>query len=252
MYPRMCVHACVHMHACMPVSVCAWMCACMYVCLHTVLHTLAGVPVGWKSSVCLICMKYRIIILIIIIKRPGEILLSYIANTSRIHPVLMYPSQHFIIDEIHLCQRQWLLLECFAYAAALGWLAARLWRKSPPGVKVQNCRSNCCAGLTVGGAGRSLIGRRLAAVVFGFLAFTKYLGRIETRIRNKKYLGWMRSVRAISRGDWARNANCILRTSTDRLKTNYRVDVYTCRARHPCTWMHIFCIHAYMFARAGT
>ena len=42
---------------------------------------------------------------------------------------------------------------------------------------------------------------RAAAVVFGFLAFTKYLGRIETRIRNKKYLGWMRSVRAISRGD---------------------------------------------------
>ena len=55
---------------------------------------------------CLICMKYRIIILIIIIKRPGEILLSYIANTSRTHsrthPVFMYPSQHFIIDEIHL------------------------------------------------------------------------------------------------------------------------------------------------------
>ena len=69
---------------------------------------LAGVPVGGKSSVCLICMKYRILILIIIIKRPGEILLSYIANTSRTHsrthPVLMYPShsQHFIIDEIHL------------------------------------------------------------------------------------------------------------------------------------------------------
>ena len=59
---------------------------------------------------CLICMKYRIIIVIIIIKRPGEILLSYIANTSRTHalthsrthPVLMYPSQRFIIDEIHL------------------------------------------------------------------------------------------------------------------------------------------------------
>ena len=38
------------------------------------------VPVGGKSSVCLICMKYRIIILIIIIKRLGEILLSYIAQ----------------------------------------------------------------------------------------------------------------------------------------------------------------------------
>ena len=51
---------------------------------------------------CLICMKYRIIILIIIIKRLGEILLSYMANTShthaRTHPVSMYfPSQHFMV-----------------------------------------------------------------------------------------------------------------------------------------------------------
>ena len=35
----------------------------------------------------------------------------------------------------------------------------------------------------------------------------------------------MRSVRDISRGDWATNAKVILRTSPDRLKTNYRVDV---------------------------
>ena len=46
-------------------------------------------------------MKYRIIILIIIM-RLGEILLSYMANTShthaRTHPVSMYfPSQHFMI-----------------------------------------------------------------------------------------------------------------------------------------------------------
>ena len=41
------------------------------------------VPVGGKSSVCLICMKYRIIIL-----RLGEILLSYIAHTSRTHTPL--------------------------------------------------------------------------------------------------------------------------------------------------------------------
>ena len=47
-------------------------------------------------------MKCRIIILIIIIKRLGEILLSYMANTShthaRTHTVSMYfPSQHFMI-----------------------------------------------------------------------------------------------------------------------------------------------------------
>ena len=43
------------------------------------------VPVEGKSSVCLICMKYRIIILIIIIISLGKILLSYIANTSCTH-----------------------------------------------------------------------------------------------------------------------------------------------------------------------
>ena len=43
------------------------------------------VPVEWRSSVCLICMIYRIIILIIIIISLGQILVSYIANTSRTH-----------------------------------------------------------------------------------------------------------------------------------------------------------------------
>ena len=43
------------------------------------------VPVEGKSSVCLICMKYRIIILIIITISMGKILLSYIENTPRTH-----------------------------------------------------------------------------------------------------------------------------------------------------------------------
>ena len=43
------------------------------------------VSVERKSSVCLICMKYGIIILIIIIISLGKILLSYIANTSCTH-----------------------------------------------------------------------------------------------------------------------------------------------------------------------
>ena len=70
---------------------------------------------------CLICMKYRIIILIIIIKRLGEILLSYIAHTSRTHTHLplrgydpglklpkdvsghlrtQFPSQHFMVHDV--------------------------------------------------------------------------------------------------------------------------------------------------------
>ncbi len=47
-----------------------------------IIHT-SRVPVEGESSVCL--KKYRIIILIIIIIRLGQILLSYIANTSRTH-----------------------------------------------------------------------------------------------------------------------------------------------------------------------
>ena len=50
----------------------------------TVLLRTSQVPVEGKSSVCLICMKYRIIILIIIISL-GQILLWYIENTSRTH-----------------------------------------------------------------------------------------------------------------------------------------------------------------------
>ena len=46
---------------------------------------------------CLICMKYRMIILIIIIKRlVSEILLSYMANTSRTH-ALTQCQWHFMV-----------------------------------------------------------------------------------------------------------------------------------------------------------
>ena len=43
------------------------------------------VPVEGKSSVCVICMKYRIIVLVIIIISLCQIILSYMANTSRTH-----------------------------------------------------------------------------------------------------------------------------------------------------------------------
>ena len=48
---------------------------------------ISRVSVEGKSSVCVICMKYRIIVLIIIIISLGQIILSYIymANTSRTH-----------------------------------------------------------------------------------------------------------------------------------------------------------------------
>ena len=45
---------------------------------------LAGYPLS-TSSVYLICMKYRIIFLIIIVISLGQIIFSYIANTARTH-----------------------------------------------------------------------------------------------------------------------------------------------------------------------
>ena len=51
---------------------------------HARFMSTSRVPVEGRSSVCLICMKYRIIFLIIIISL-GQLLLSYIANTSRTH-----------------------------------------------------------------------------------------------------------------------------------------------------------------------
>ena len=70
------------------------------------------------------------------------------------------------------------------------------------------------------------IQRRSAfAIVYGcFSRIKKMLGRTETRTRERKYLGRIRSVWDISRGDRARIATCSLRTLTDRLKTNYSID----------------------------
>ena len=65
------------------------------------------VPVEGKSSVCLICMKYRIIILIIIIISLGQILLSYIANTSLTHAYACERA-HTAVAAIQVIAIRWL------------------------------------------------------------------------------------------------------------------------------------------------
>ena len=72
-----------------------------------------------------------------------------------------------------------------------------------------------------------------ASLVWFFFAYKQILGRTETRIRDRMYLGRIRSVWDISRGDRARIATCSLRTPTDRLKANYSVD---CRSHHYCLY----------------
>ena len=64
------------------------------------------VPDEGKSSVCLICMKYRIIIVIVIIISMGQTLLSYIANTSHTH-ARMHPRVHALTHvRVHTHRRR--------------------------------------------------------------------------------------------------------------------------------------------------
>ena len=57
-----------------------------------------------------------------------------------------------------------------------------------------------------------------------FFAYTKMLGRTDTRTRERMYCQTIRTVRDISRDDRAIIATCSLRTPTDRLKENYSID----------------------------
>ena len=50
----------------------------------------------------------------------------------------------------------------------------------------------------------------------GFFAYSKMLGRTETRTRDRIYCQTIRSVRDIYRDDRARIVTCPLRTLTDR------------------------------------
>ena len=73
------------------------------------------------------------------------------------------------------------------------------------------------------------------AIVYGcFSRIKKMLGRTEMRTRDRMYCQTKRSVWDISRGDQARIATCSLRTSTDRLKANYSIDVLLSVKRRPC------------------
>ena len=65
------------------------------------LWSTSRVPIEGKSSVCLICMKYRIKMLIIFIFSLGKILWSYIANTSRTHARMHARSHRLTLANTH-------------------------------------------------------------------------------------------------------------------------------------------------------
>ena len=85
-------------------------------------HT-SRVPVEGKSSVCLICEKYRILFVIIFIISLGQILLSYIGNTSRTHARTHAPARTLAHTPPHTHHRR---------RIAIRWVcASQPWRPAP-------------------------------------------------------------------------------------------------------------------------
>ena len=146
-------------------------------------------------------MKYRILILIIIIISLGEILLSYIANTSRTHA---HTHTHTPPSP-------------FRFDASV----------TPKHDKVNAPFSPVPLAFMAGSwviqinthAGDPIFPRFFAYII------NKLLGRTETRTRDRMYCHTIRIVRDISRDDRARIATCSLRTPTDRFKENHSIDI---------------------------
>ena len=143
---------------------------------------------------CLICMKYRIIILIIIIISLEQILSSYIANKSRTHACTDVRTRTLAHTPTH--DRR-----CFG-APKHGWAQPfRRWRDN--GRSRLNEINRCT-------------GHPISQRFWKFFAYKKMLGRTEMRTRYRIYCQTMRTVRDISRDDRARIATCSLQTLTDR------------------------------------
>ena len=78
---------------------------------NAALHIL---PVEGKSSVCVMCLKYRIIILITIIISLGQILLSYIPNTPHTVVIIAHHKRigYVIIPTPNLSSREDINYRC--------------------------------------------------------------------------------------------------------------------------------------------
>ena len=157
---------------------------------------------------CLICMKYRIIILMIIIISLGEILLSYIyiSNTSRTQPR----------TRMHACTRAHALKHTH-HRLRSG--SMRRWRPSVTKLTPSFMASSWVIQLN------TCAGDQLSR---GFGCFSRIkilLGRTDRRTLDRMYCQTIRTVRDISRDDRAIIATCSLRMQTDRLRENYSIDV---------------------------
>ena len=161
-------------------------------------------------------MKYSIIILIIIIISLGQVLLSYVANTSR----------------THACARTRAHASASTHTAVTAvQVSDILWR--PP----VTTRSAGIHSRLQGHSNKHTRWPPDFPEILDVFRVKKLLGRTETRTRYRMYFQTIRTVRDISRDDRARIATCSLRTPTDRLKEN-SIEF----------WCYIFVFHPYLFA----
>ena len=169
------------------------------------LPQLARYPLRGNHQLCLICMKYRIIILIIIIISLGQILLSYWKHITRAR-TYTHTAEPF---GLALCN----------------WSVApnrdgpcRWWQWARCFIQINTCEGDPASR--------------------GFVCFSrikKLLGRTETRTCDRMYCQTIRTVWDISRDDRARIATCSLLTSTDRFKENYSIDLGNIEIQHSKT-----------------
>ena len=151
---------------------------------------------------CLIFMKYSILILIIIMISLGQVLLSYVANTSRAHACAR--------TRAHACAST-------HTAVAAVQVSDILWR--PP----VTTRSAGIHSRLQGHSNKHTRWPPDFPEILDVFRVNKLLGRTETRTRYRMYFQTIRTVRDISRDDRARIATCSLRTPTDRLKVEFLV-----------------------------
>ena len=182
--------------------------------IHCTAFQLANKPhlyftVDGKSSVCLICMKYRIIFLIIIIISLGQILLSYIANTSRTHE---WTHAHACA-----CTRACTNRRRSGYCYSMG-----LWHTTVTARSTGDNGWSLAIEINTGTGGP--VSPRFRV----FFAYKKILGRTETRTRDRMYYQYTNSLRHLPRRSSNNSdlqfANCDRQTYG--LEENYSIDYH--------------------------
>ena len=152
-------------------------------------------------------MKYRLLILIIIIISPGQILLSYIANTTPMHA--------------HTHTRTHARTRTHTHRRGVHCSMGR-WRPPVTARSAGDNDSRCFIQINTRERGRPGLPHVLC-----FSRIKKLLGLSEMRTRERMYC---QSIRHLPRRS---SKNCDLQfDNSDRFKENYSIDTSVCQCTH--------------------